>query len=92
MSDALAQRLRRIKLTIAEQGFTMNPCLTEEEVARFEERHKVRLPEEYRLFLMTVGNGGKGPPLYGLPRLGEVPSDYRKSAAEVLSDITKPFR
>jgi hypothetical protein len=44
----------------------MNPCLKEAEISAFEKRYHIELPQDYRLFLMEVGNGGKGPPYYGL--------------------------
>lgn len=45
--------------------YLMRPCLTESEIQQFEAKHEVRLPEDYRNFLMYVGNGGAGPG-YGL--------------------------
>src|SRR5262245_5439146 len=51
-------------------GFVLNPPLTEPQVAEFEAAHRIRLPDEYRRFLIEVGNGGAGP-YYGLFRLGE---------------------
>ncbi len=37
-----------------------NPVLTEEQIAIFEQRYEITLPEEYRRFLLEVGNGGIG--------------------------------
>lgn len=51
--------------------FLLNPPLSEEAVREFESTHRAKLPEEYRTFLMQVGNGGAGP-YYGLFKLGEV--------------------
>ncbi len=56
------------------------PCLTESEVREFEQVHQVSLPEEYRRFLLEIGNGGVGPD-YGLRRL----LDPRRSVPELIS-------
>ncbi len=34
---------------------------SEEQILKFEEQQGIRLPEEYRDFLLFVGNGGAGP-------------------------------
>jgi uncharacterized protein (TIGR02996 family) len=44
--------------------FRPKPCLTEEEVSAWESVIGVRLPEEYRIFLLEVGNGGMQPGSY----------------------------
>ncbi len=49
-------------------NYTLNPTLSEAEVAAFERENKVTLPRDYRDFLLKAGNGGAGP-VYGLHEL-----------------------
>lgn len=49
--------------------YRLGPVLAPAEIVVFEERYGLRLPEDLRTFLSTVGNGGAGPG-YGLNRLG----------------------
>jgi hypothetical protein len=46
----------------------LNPCLSSQEIARFEEQHQITLPDDYRQFLLHIGNGGAGP-YYGIAAL-----------------------
>lgn len=41
--------------------YQLNPCLTEDEVQAFECQNNVILPDDYRQFLLELGNGGVGP-------------------------------
>jgi hypothetical protein len=50
--------------------YALNPSLTEEQIQAFEAKNNVRLPEDYRQFLLQLGNGGAGP-YYGLYTLEE---------------------
>lgn len=45
--------------------YRFNPCLSADEITRFESLHGITLPADYKLFLTTMGNGGSGP-AYGL--------------------------
>lgn len=53
-----------------EHQYQVGPCLLEAEVLDFERRHSSSIPDEYRRFLVEVGNGGAGPG-YSLYALGE---------------------
>ncbi len=44
-----------------EHQYKLNPVLTEAEVAAFEQKHGGTLPDDYRWFLINIGNGGAGP-------------------------------
>jgi SMI1 / KNR4 family (SUKH-1) len=66
------QRLCAVKMDIfgaIGHRFLLNPTLTEADVSAFEQRHKVRLPADYRHFITAIGNGGAGP-YYGVFPLG----------------------
>src|SRR5262245_23361595 len=52
-------------------GFALHPPLTEAAVRKFESKHRIRLPEDYRGFLIELGNGGAGP-FWGVFKLGEM--------------------
>jgi hypothetical protein len=60
----LARHADKKKLPFANvtprQWFRLHPPLDEADVQRFESEHGVVLPEEYRQFLLHVGNGGGG--------------------------------
>jgi hypothetical protein len=42
-------------------GIGLNPCLEETQVREFEEKQQIDIPEDYRNFLLSVGDGGAGP-------------------------------
>jgi hypothetical protein len=69
---ALAKRDREfMHFGASRHRYRFNPPLAEREVIAFERRYGIRLPEDYRSFLIDVGNGGAGPH-YGVFRLGEL--------------------
>jgi hypothetical protein len=55
--------------------YRINPCLTEEEIAKIEQENDMQLPEDYRTYLKFFGDGGAGPH-YGVIPLREAFSKY----------------
>ncbi len=47
------------------------PPLAIDDLASFEESHGIELPSEYRWFMTRLGNGGEGPPYYGVEPLSD---------------------
>jgi hypothetical protein len=74
--------------------YKLNPPLESSHLESFEHANRVSLPEDYRYFVSTVGNGGAGP-YHELFRFGEEDSnwDYCSWAqGQLLGDVSKPFR
>lgn len=89
----LQKQIDTIKRGIAKRKLSVGPVVTEAEVSEFETMASIRLPEEFRQFLLQVGNGGDGPGTSfadGMYCLGEYHLDHR-SPAEVISDLSRPF-
>ncbi|MEU9116805.1 HEAT repeat domain-containing protein [Streptomyces sp. NPDC048483] len=68
--------------------FRLGPPLPESTVTAFETEHGIRLPEDYRSFLTTVGHAGAGPH-YGLKPLGDW--DYAVLDALQPGHLATPF-
>ena len=72
-------------------NYMLNNVLNESDVAEFENKFNVKLPPDYRGFLIHVGNGGAGP-YYGLQPLEDslfVDLDYKRD--DDLLDPSVPF-
>jgi hypothetical protein len=80
-------QIQRIDQKAKKAGVKLYAPLAESDIVRFEESRGVTLPAEYRAFVQCLGNGGSGPPAYGLCGLGEVLSDFNWPAP----DFSKPF-
>lgn len=83
MNEKVSTIIERIQQKLNIAGKKIDPPLPLSEIEKFEHIHQIVLPEEYREFLLKVGNGGEGPPQYGLLPLGK--------ALNGLDDLSKPF-
>jgi hypothetical protein len=59
--------------------FVVNATLSEAKISAFETQHRISLPNDYREFLLRIGNGGAGP-YYGIFPLGKMDGTYDAKA------------
>jgi len=81
---------RRRVFGAASHQYKLNPPLPVSVVEAFEERHGLTLPEDYRLFMTEIGNGGAGP-YYGVLRFGKDDEDRDWEGGWLVGDPSKPF-
>jgi hypothetical protein len=67
--------------------YRLNPKLDEEAVAAFERRHGIRLPEDYRAFLVHFGDGGAGPYCGVLPL-----EQWHECVGDVVARVPRPLK
>jgi hypothetical protein len=75
--------------------YKLQPPIEESRLVALEKKYGVALPEDYRKFILTVGNGGAGPS-YGLYSIegaltGKADKTYNYPGSGVGDDIKKPF-
>jgi len=89
-----AADIEQIAEAIRRRGLRMNPCLLESEVVALENQWGITLPREYRDFVTRIGNGGIGPPDYGLDPLGTGPRDdtFWNFPENYSERLRRPFR
>jgi hypothetical protein len=90
----MSPQLDRILKKVQSQGRRLNAPISERAVQDFEAAHGIQLPDGYREFLLRGGNGGEGPPCYGLGPLGLPANDMPPEQARwwvELRDVQKAF-
>ena len=93
-----AMRFERLRTAAPEvfgangHQFALNAPLVETQVLTFERQHAIRLPPEYRRFLIELGNGGAGP-YYGVHPLGTFDgvSDDVRPWDDFVGSLAEPF-
>jgi hypothetical protein len=74
---------------VVRHRYQPSPCLTEAETIAIEQRFDIHLPDDYRTFLMEVGDGGAGP-YYGLYTLTQgIEIAARKARQETADAVLK---
>ena len=88
MTDLADQTLKLVR----ERNIPVGPRLAEPDLVRFEQEHSIRLPEDYRWFLMDVGSCCVGPPHGGLLPL-DAPWNLWGEAEDwsIRPSLSKPF-
>ena len=85
-------RIRDLAALLHRAGKVLRPPIASKDVEAFERAIDARLPEDYRAFVTTVGNGGDiDCPSYGLMAMGEVPDDHHRRREEIVARMKKPF-
>jgi hypothetical protein len=72
-----------LRKKIESKKLNFNSTLSESEIIAFESNHRVSLPEDYRNFLLKIGNGGDGPPYYKWLPLGKASGDSNEIEKEI---------
>lgn len=90
----MSLQVDRILKKVQSKGRVLNAPISERAVQDFEVAHGIQVPDGYREFLLRAGNGGDGPPEYGLGPLGLPANDMSAEQARwwvELRDVKKPF-
>ena len=70
--------------------YILNPVLSENEIIKFETKYKIKVPLDYKLFLMEIGNGGAGP-YYGIFPLGKYDEGIWQENNGIVGVLSEPF-
>ncbi len=73
----MSNQIERILSKAKAQGLFFDPVLSIHDVEVFEQAKEIRLPEGYKEYLLQIGDGGDGPPTFGLCALGHPPCDMQ---------------
>lgn len=75
----------------AMHNYQLNPPIPVSTIEEFEVRNGITLPDDYRLFITQIGNGGAGP-YYGLFPFGELEEGRSwEKKGDGVGDVSQPF-
>ena len=87
--QVLAQRAKPI-FGSESHRYLLHPTLTPRALQAIEQTHSISLPQDYRLFLETVGNGAVGP-YHGLFAFGYLDDGKWEEGDGLVGTLAKPF-
>ncbi|KAI8985180.1 hypothetical protein BDB01DRAFT_101679 [Pilobolus umbonatus] len=90
--DSLTSDILLLKNLLLENSNRIYSCMSEDELNEYEESYDIRLPDDYRIFLMCVGSGmNYGPCEEGLLKFGRMPFLYPRDFKQVSRHISDTF-
>ena len=89
VSDAIDVNLLKEKVRAA--GCKLKAPANVASILELERKHELELPAEYRAFLLEVGNGGAGPPAYGLYDIDTAFAERRKGIYTLADPFEPPL-
>ena len=93
LADLRRKDRKRRVFGSAAHDYKLNPPIAASVIEEFETQHGITLPEDYRFFVMEIGNGGAGP-YYGLFPFGQHDGSLGLRSWEhgdLLGDVSQPF-
>ncbi len=92
MKTKTQKLLRSVEEKLKAKKVKLGPKLASAKVSAFQKENRIKLPEEYVLFLTELGNGAKDSDgTYGLVKLGERTPGFPMSKKEYLASLRQPF-
>jgi len=94
MMTQLYEDLIIFKNRLSQTNLQFNAIASVEAIAKFEKDNQVVLPADYKFFIQHIGNGGDGPPEYGIMPLGTNESwwfEIQRNAWLNFQSIRQPF-
>ncbi len=87
------EKIMTLKDRLDKTALKFNPVLSAGTVEKFETENRIILPADYKLFIQYIGNGGDGPPEYGIKPIGtdEIWWSDAQKKAWTFENIRKPF-
>lgn len=90
LSELARKDRQRLLFGSKTHDYQLNPPIELSTIEQFEARHGISLPDDYRLFITEIGNGGAGPYEVLLP-FGELADGRSWEESDLVGDVSQPF-
>lgn len=88
------EKIMILKDRLDKTPLKFNPVASAGKTEKFETENRITLPVDYKLFIQHIGDGGDGPPEYGIKPIGTDAGwwfDAQRKAWLTFENIRKPF-